>query len=226
MRASNNTHTPITRRLMQAMTWKRRYVAVLLPALAAVGLAMASIAPAASTPKWYVGGQELTETETLGGVAEPSSLKAIGVTTQCQHSYYVANLFNSSGLGKGELTYLPVYGCTASGQNCVLNKVEPTKLPWPMHTVFEGTKPYVVIENVTIEASYSGWGCPLYGTHVMTGSLGGALENGSQKTVFNAATAQATGAALKSGFIAVEFTGSYNVEMVGPERRGEVVEAR
>ncbi len=211
------------------MSKKRKLLLLLLPVAASavvVLVATVGFAAASSSPKWYVGGSELNETETLGGVATPSSLKASGVTTECQHSYYVASIFNSGGLGKGELTYLPVYECSASGHNCTLNKVEPKKLPWPMHTVFEGTKPYIVIEDVSIEASYSGFGCPLSGTHEITGSMGGALEDASQTTVFSASTASATGASLKSGFVSVEFNGTYNVEMVGPEKRGELIEAK
>jgi len=208
---------------------KRKKLLLLVPGAAAAVLVTMAVgfAAASSQPKWYIGGSELKESETLGGVAEPSALKADGVTTECQHSYYVAEIFNSGGIGKGSLTSLPVFNCSAAGHNCTLNKVEPTNLPWAMHDEFVGTKPYVVIEGVDIEVSYSGFGCPLLGTHQVTGSIGGALEAGSQTTVFNAGTASATGTSLKAlGFVPVELTGTYDVEMVGPEKKAQLIEAK
>jgi hypothetical protein len=153
-------------------------------------------------------------------------MSAAGVTTKCQHSYYVANIFNSAGLGKGEVTSLPLYECSASGGNCTLTKTEAKRLPWPMHTEFVNSKPYLVIEGAAIEASYNGFGCPLLGTHEVTGSLGGALENGSQKVVFNRASEEATGASLKSWPYTVQVSGTYSAEDVGPNHRGQLVEAR
>jgi len=208
------------------MRTKKRLLLFLVPAaLGLVALAVGS-ASAGTTPKWYVGGSELTGTESYAGVAEPSTMTAAGVSTKCEHSYYVASIFNSGGLGKGEVTSLPLYECSASGHNCTLTKNEPKKLPWSLHTVFENSKPYLVIEGVSIEVSYSGFGCPLSGTHEVTGSLGGALESTTQKVVFNKSSQEATGSSLKSGFVPVEISGTYSTEAVGPEHRGQVVEAK
>jgi hypothetical protein len=198
--------------------------AVLVVGALGIGLSM-NAASAGTTPKWYVGGNELTVHESYGGVAEPSTMTAAGVATTCEHAYYVASIFNSGGAGKGELTSLPLYGCSANA-GCTLTKNEPKKLPWQMHTEFVGTKPYLVIEGVHIETSYTGTLCVLAGTHEVTGTLGGALENSTQKVVFDKATQEATGSSLKSGTNSVEVTGTYTAEDVGYNYRGEPVEAK
>ncbi|HEY3959124.1 MAG TPA: hypothetical protein VGL68_01290 [Solirubrobacteraceae bacterium] len=194
-------------------------------AVAAATFTAFTVASASSAPKWYVGGSELKTTETIGGLAEPSDLTVAGVSTKCEHSYYVAKILNSGELGKGEVTNLPLYECSANA-NCTLAKLEPTKLPWKLHTVYEESKPYLVIEGVAIATEYTGSSCAIKGKAEVTGSIGGLVENSTHKTVFSAASAQATGASLKVGTATVEFTGSYTVEAVGPEHAGQTVEAR
>jgi hypothetical protein len=206
-------------------TRKRLLMLVIPAALAAAAFTALTAASATSNPKWYVGGTELKTTETLGGLAEPSNIKLAGVNTKCEHSYYVAKIFNSGELGKGEVTYLPLYGCAADS-SCTLTKLEPKKLPWAMHTVFVSTKPYLVIEGVGLETTYTGSSCPLKGTGELTGSLGGLIENSTHKTVFSSASASATGTSLKAGTNTAEFTGSYTIEAVGPEHAGQTVEAK
>jgi hypothetical protein len=205
---------------------RKRLLMLIIPAaVAAATFTAFTVASASSTPKWYVGGSELKTTETIGGLAEPSDLTVAGVSTKCQHSYYVAKIFNSGELGKGEVTNLPLYECSANA-NCTLAKLEPTKLPWKMHTVYEESKPYLVIEGMTLVTEYTGSSCAIKGKGEVTGSAGGLVENSTHKTVFSAASAKATGASLKAGTASVEFTGSYTVEAVGPEHAGQAVEAR
>lgn len=194
-------------------------------AVAAATFTAFTVASASSTPKWYVGGSELKTTETIGGLAEPSDMTVAGVSTKCEHSYYVAKIFNSGELGKGEVTNLPLYECSANA-SCTLAKIEPTKLPWKMHTVYEESKPYLVIEGMTLATEYTGSSCAIKGKGEVTGSIGGLVENSTHKTVFSAASAKATGASLKAGTASVEFTGSYTVEAVGTEHAGQAVEAR
>jgi hypothetical protein len=191
----------------------------------ATGAFTVTAATGSTTPLWFVGGSELSGTETLAGLAEPSSMSVAGVTTECQHSYYVASIFNSSGLGKGEVTYLPLYGCSADA-GCAVTSIEPRNLPWQMHTVYEESKPYLVIEGVDLETTYSGSACALKGTTDVTGSIGGKIENATQKTVFDSSSASATGTSLKAGAATVAFEGSYTEEAVGPDHRGQAVEAR
>lgn len=205
---------------------RKRLLMLIIPAaVAAATFTAFTVASASSTPKWYVGGSELKTTETIGGLAEPSDMTVAGVSTKCEHSYYVAKIFNSGELGKGEVTNLPLYECSANA-SCTLAKLEPTKLPWKMHTVYEESKPYLVIEGMTLATEYTGSSCAIKGKGEVTGSIGGLVENSTHKTVFSAASAKATGASLKAGAASVEFTGSYTVEAVGPEHAGQVVEAR
>jgi hypothetical protein len=205
---------------------RKRLLMLIIPAaVAAATFTAFTVASASSTPKWYVGGSELKTTETIGGLAEPSNLTVAGVSTKCEHSYYVAKILNSGELGKGEITNLPLYECSANA-NCTLAKIEPTKLPWKMHTVYEESKPYLVIEGMTLATEYTGSSCAIKGKGEVTGSAGGLVENSTHKTVFNAASAKATGSSLKAGTATVEFTGSYTIEAVGPEHAGQVVEAR
>jgi hypothetical protein len=205
---------------------RKRLLMLIIPAaVAAATFTAFTVASASSTPKWYVGGSELKTTETIGGLAEPSDMTVAGVSTKCEHSYYVAKIFNSGELGKGEITNLPLYKCSANA-SCTLAKLEPTKLPWKMHTVYEESKPYLVIEGMTLATEYTGSSCAIKGKGEVTGSIGGLVENSTHKTVFSAASAKATGASLKAGTASVEFTGSYTVEAVGPEHAGQTVEAR
>jgi hypothetical protein len=194
-------------------------------AVVASGAIAVSAASGSTTPLWFIGGSELSGTETLGGAAEPSTMSAAGVTTQCQHAYYVASIFNSSGLGKGEVTALPFYECSAN-DGCTVASVEAKGLPWQMHTVYEESKPYLVIEGVKLEVTYEGSSCPLKGTSEVTGSVGGQVYNAAQETVFDSASASATGASLKDGTTSVAYEGTYTEEAVGPEHHGEIVEAR
>jgi hypothetical protein len=205
---------------------RKRLLMLIIPAaVAAATFTAFTVASASSTHKWYVGGSELKTTETIGGLAEPSDMTVAGVSTKCEHSYYVAKIFNSGELGKGEITNLPLYECSANA-SCTLAKLEPTKLPWKAHTVYEETKPYLVIEGMTLTTEYTGSSCAIKGKGEVTGSIGGLVENSTHKTVFSAASAKATGASLKAGTASVEFTGSYTVEAVGPEHAGQAVEAR
>jgi hypothetical protein len=205
---------------------RKRLLMLIIPAVvAATTFTAFTVASASSNPKWYVGGSELKTTETIGGLAEPSNITVAGVSTKCEHSYYVAKIFNSGELGKGEVTNLPLYECSANA-SCTLAKLEPTKLPWKLHTVYEESKPYLVIEGMTLATEYTGSSCAIKGKGEVTGSIGGLVENSTHRTVFSAASAKATGASLKAGTASVEFTGSYTVEAVGPEHAGQAVEAR
>jgi hypothetical protein len=56
---------------------------------------------------------------------------------------------------RGIVTNLPLYKCSANA-NCTLAKLEPTKLPWKMHTVYEETKPQKAgTASVEFTGSYS-----------------------------------------------------------------------
>jgi hypothetical protein len=206
---------------------KRLLMLVIPAAVAGATFTAFTVASASSAPKWYIGGTELKsgESETIGGLAEPSDMTVAGVSTKCEHSYYVAKIFNKGELGEGEVTDLPLYECSANA-NCTLVKLEPTKLPWKLHTVYEETKPYLVIESMTLATEYTGSSCAIKGKGEVKGSIGGLVENSTHKTVFTAASAKATGASLKAGTASVEFTGSYTVEAVGTGHAGQTVEAK
>jgi hypothetical protein len=206
----------------------KRLLMLIVPAVVAAATFTAfTVASASTNPKWFIGGTELKagESETIGGVAEPSNMTVAGVSTKCAHSYFVAKVLNKGELGEGEVTSLPLFECSANA-NCTLAKLEPTKLPWKLHTVYEESKPYLVIEGVTLATEYTGSSCAIKGKGEVKGSIGGLVENSTHKTVFTAASAKATGASLKSGTASVEFTGSYSVEAVGTGHAGQTVEAR
>jgi hypothetical protein len=206
---------------------KRKALFLLVPAVLAIVAITVGQAPASGTQKWYLGGTALsgTSSETLGGLATPSTLVAAGVTTTCQNAFYIAKATNSSGIGGGSITSLPLYECSANA-SCTLTKVEPTHLPWTMTTTTVASKPYVFIEGVTLSVSYTGASCPLAGSSEVKGSIGGLYENSTQKTVFNSASATATGASLKDGTTNVSYTGSYTVEAVGTEHTRQTVELK
>jgi hypothetical protein len=185
----------------------------LVLALAAV-MAMSSIVSAAAgaAPIWKFNGTELSGNETIVGAAISSSLTIPGATTTCAHFLYNMKIKNVAGAGKGEITELPLYECTA-GSVCTVKAIEAEKLPWQDHLVnVAGKGDYLFIEGIQVTITYSGEKCAIAGKTRVTGTAGGLIENASQTATFNKATFEATGAVLKVASSAVEWNGLFPTE--------------
>ncbi|HSZ68918.1 MAG TPA: hypothetical protein VK756_01015 [Solirubrobacteraceae bacterium] len=188
-----------------------RHIAVL--ALAVVALASAAMASAASAaPAWKFNGTELAGSETIVGAAISSKLTIPGATTECAHFLYNMKISNSAGTGKGEITELPLFECTASG-SCTVESIAAEKLNWPTHLTTIAGKDYLIIENIRVGIKYSGSLCALSGTlTVVKGTAGGLIENETQTAKFNKTTFTATGTSLKVGSSSVEWEGLFPTE--------------
>jgi hypothetical protein len=184
----------------------------LVLALAAV-MAMSSIASAAAgaAPIWKFNGSELSGNETIVGAAISSSLTIPGATTTCAHFLYNMKIKNVSGAGKGEITEVPLYECTA-GAVCTVKAIEAEKLPWLDHLVTVAGKDYLFIEGIQVTITYSGEKCAIAGKTRVTGTAGGLVENTTQTATFNKTTFEATGAALKVASSTVEWNGVFPTE--------------
>jgi hypothetical protein len=189
----------------------RRYVVA--AALVVVALASASLAGAASaSPVWKFNGTELSGTETIVGAAISSKLTIPGATTECVHFLYNMKIKNSAGTGKGEITELPLFECTASG-SCTVESIAAEKLPWQTHLTTISGKDYLIVEGVKVGIKYAGELCALAGTlTVVKGTAGGLIENSAQTATFNKSTFEATGTSLKVGSSTVEWNGVFPTE--------------
>jgi hypothetical protein len=189
----------------------RRYAVVL--ALVIVAVASATMSAAASAaPVWKFNGTELSGNETVVGAAISSKLTIPGATTECAHFLYNMKIKNSAGTGKGEITELPLFECTASG-SCTVESIAAEKLPWPTHLATFGGKDYLVVESIKVGIKYSGALCALEGTlTIVKGTAGGLIENSTQTATFNKASFEATGTSLKVGSTSIEWTGVFPTE--------------
>jgi hypothetical protein len=191
---------------------KSRRLGVLV-ALVVVALSSATMAGAASAaPVWKFNGTELSGKETIVGAAISSKLTIPGATTVCAHFLYNMKISNVSKEGKGEITELPLFECTASG-SCTVESIGAEKLPWPTHLSTISGKEYLIIEGARVGIKYAGSLCALSGTlTVVKGTAGGLINNTEQTATFDKATFEATKTALKVGSEEVEWEGLFPTE--------------
>lgn len=193
----------------------------------AIGAAVAALAvlcamfagSASAAPTWKFKEEALTGTETILGGAFESSMTIPGLTTECENFLYKLSIKNESGTGKGELTEMPLYNCTAHGEEgeeeevCAVSKIGAEKLPWPSHLTTVSSSPYIIIEGVKVGITYSGEECVLDETLVtVTGSAGGLIDNSAETATFNASTLSATGTTLKALSSKIEWNGVFPTE--------------
>jgi hypothetical protein len=189
------------------MKFRARSVWVALVAVLALS---ALAAGAANAAVWKFNSTELTGNETIVGAAFSSSLTIPGATTTCAHFLYNMKIKNETG-GKGEITEVPLYECTATG-NCTVKAITPELLPWHDHLTTVAGKDYLFIEGIQVTITYSGELCAVAGKTRVTGTAGGLIENETEKATFNKATFEATGAALKVASSTVEWKGEFPTE--------------
>ena len=183
-------------------------------ALAALAVLCAMFATTASAaPAWKFETKALEGTETVLGGAIESSMTVPGLTTKCENFLYKLTIENASGTGKGSLTEMPLYNCTANSTACTVDKIGAEKLPWASHLATFGTTNYIVIEGVKVGILYGGEECVLGETLVtVTGSAGGAIDNTAETATFNSTTLSASKTELKALSQKIEWNGLFPTE--------------
>lgn len=173
--------------------------------------------PAAASPTWKFNGSALSGTELIQGRATNLALAIPGLTTGCTHALFQAKIENSSGTGKGEITYLPLFECSTSSKSCTVEAIAATGLPWPLHLTTVASKSYVVLEDVSIEIVYGGEECVLFETVVeVEGSAGGLYGNVNETLTFDPGSFAATGTLLGTFGADVELNAVFGIEAFGP----------
>jgi hypothetical protein len=184
------------------------------------GMAFASSASAG----WRFNGKSLEGTETIVGTAAESSLTIPGLTTTCKEVAYKMKIFNSSGIGRGEITEISFGGCSTDSAVCVVSEIGAEKLPWPLHLAAVGGSGYVVIEGVKVTILYGEEECPLFETAMtVTGSAAGLFENATSTIRFDPSTFEATKTELKALGGNVKWKGLLTTEATGVHK-GEKLE--
>jgi hypothetical protein len=197
-------------------TMNSRTIRILMSGLF-VALAVSAVlaSSAGASPAWKFSGVELKsgETEVTVGFGVESSLTVPGAPVVCEHFLYRMTISNSGGTGQGEVTELPLFKCTTTAKECIVEAVGAEELPWPAHLTAGKGGNYVVIENVEIGILYGGALCPLNGVLVtVTGSAGALFENGPEAAAFSEASFIATTTALEALGSSVQLEGVFPTE--------------
>lgn len=168
---------------------------------------------ASASPVWNFEAKELTGSEVVMGGAFESSMTIPGLTTKCENFLYKLTIKNEAGLGKGELTEMPLYNCTTDTSACAVKTIAAETLPWPAHLSKVEVSNYIVIEKAKVGIAYSGEECVLRGVAVkVTGTAGGLLDNTAETATFNAASFKATKTELKALGSTIQWTGVFPTE--------------
>jgi hypothetical protein len=195
----------------ETMRRKQTAIGAALAALAVLCALFASSASAA--PAWKFEAKSLEGTETVLGGAIESSMTIPGLTTKCENFLYKLTIENSAGTGKGSLTEMPLYNCTANSKYCTVDKIGAEKLPWASNLTTVSSSNYIVIEGVKVGILYGGEACVLGETLVtVTGSAGGLIDNTNETATFNSTTLSATKTELKALSQKIEWNGVFPTE--------------
>lgn len=191
--------------------------AIGLCALLAAMVLCVGASPASASPAWKFNGSSLSGTELLLGRATNVTLTIPGLTTKCAHVLFQAKIQNSGGTGKGEITYLPMFGCSTNSGVCTVGAISATGLPWPLHLTTVASSNYLVLESVAIEILIEGEECVLGETVIKAkGTAGGVYSNAAETFTFNPSTFTATGTLLGWLGTDVELNAVFSVEAFGP----------
>lgn len=181
--------------------------------LAALALSAVFAASAGASPVWKFNSEELKSTETIVGAAIDSSMTIPGLTTKCEDFLYKVSISNSSGVGKGSITELPLFNCTTSSKYCSVETIAAEALPWPAKLTAISSNNYIIIEGVKVGIIYSGELCSVDGTLVaVKGTAGGLLDNTSETATFNSSTFATTGTKLTALSSSIEWQGVFPTE--------------
>jgi hypothetical protein len=190
--------------------------------LAVLMLSALFAASAGATPTWKFNGKALEGTETILGGAEKSGLTMWGFTTTCDNFLYEVDIKNEAGTGKGNITSLPLFGCSTNS-TCTVEAIEAESFPWPSELKTVSSSNYLVVKNVNVWVLYGGWFCPLWGVWAnVTGTAGGLIDNATESATFSASSFKATGTKLEALGESVEWNGKFPTEAF-EWHRGEAI---
>jgi hypothetical protein len=182
-------------------------------ALAALVISAMFASSASASPVWKFNSTELTGKETVVGAAISSSMTVPGLTTKCANFLYKLSISNSAGLGKGEVTEVPLFECSTNSSACTVDSIGAEKLPWASKLTTVSTVPYIIIEGVKVGILYGGEECVLGETLVtVTGSAGGSIDNVAETATFNSSTLSASKTELKALSQKIEWNGVFPTE--------------
>jgi len=183
-------------------------------ALAALAVLCAVFATSASAaPAWKFEEKPLEGTETVLGGAFSSSMTIPGLTTKCENFLYKLGIKNESGSGKGEVSEVPLFNCTANSSACTVDKIGAEGLPWSSKLSTFTPSNYVVIEGVKVGILYGGEECVLSEVFVtVTGSAGGVVDNSKETATFNSTTLSSSKTELKALSQKIEWNGVFPTE--------------
>lgn len=198
---------------------QRRSSTALLCAVTSAFLLAASFAASASaSAAWKFEGKQLEGVETIAGKALEDRLGVPGLMTKCELTYKMT-IFNSAGVGKGEITELLLKNCSTSSKACVVESATAKKLPWPLHLATVGTSIYVILEKVRFDLIYKGEECALSETLItVTGSAGGLFNNTSSTIAFSSLNSAKTGTELRAFGESVEWACVLTTEATGAHK--------
>lgn len=201
----------------------RRRAKILLAATAlAALLASVSAAPANASPAWRFDGEQLEGKETLIGGATGVQLTFFGLTTTCDGFLYIMKVENIASVGKGEITYLPIFDCTTNGA-CSVERAEAEELPWPTPLASVSGKNYVTFKNVHVLIEYGGEECVLGEIEFdIVGTMGALYNNETETMTFSPSSFEKTKTKLQTFSTEVELSAVLSAEAFGPHL-GEAV---
>jgi hypothetical protein len=157
------------------------------------------------------------------GVAKTGSLVLPGVTVTCEFNPKLT-IWNSSGVGKAEVTEFPMEKCGSSEPACTVESATAGRLGWPAHLATVAGEDYLVIEGIEIKLALAGEDCAYAGMPLtVKGTAGGVISNVNHTITFNGATFKATGTNLKLGASAVEWNATLGMVALG-EHKGQGLE--
>jgi len=184
-----------------------------LAALVALLIGAAFAATADASPAWKFEGKALEGSEDVLGGAVESAMTVPGLTTSCENFLYELSISNKEGTGKGSLTEMPLYNCTAHSTACSVGSIGAEGLPWSSHLTTVETNPYVIFEGVKVSIYYEGEECVLGETLVtVKGSAGGQINNSTESATFNTKTLEATKTTLEALGQKIEWNGVFPTE--------------
>jgi hypothetical protein len=177
--------------------------------------ALASAFTASASAAWKFNGTQLVGTEAIVGEALEDRLAIPSLTTKCELAYKMT-IFNSAGVGKGEITEVQLKNCSTASKACTVESASAKKTPWPLHLTTIGGKNYVIVEKIRFDFFYGGEECVLAETLVtVTGSAGGLFDNTTSTIAFNALNFAETGTGLTTFGTSVEWACILTIEATG-----------
>jgi hypothetical protein len=181
--------------------------------LAVLAISAVFAGSASASPAWNFESKSLEGSEVVVGAAFESALVLPGLTTKCENFLYKLSIKNEAGIGKGELTEMPLFNCTTDSAACGVKTIGAETLPWPAHLTKVEPSNYIVIEKAKVGIVYSGEECALFGLLVrVTGTAGGLIDNAAETATFSPASFSATKTELKALSGKAEWSGVFPTE--------------